>query len=397
MARNGKIARLPLGIRNALNERLQNGEMGKPLLDWLNHLPIVIEVLEEEFEGLPINKQSLSAWRRGGYQEWLRHQESRKLVREMTEQAGELETEANERSVADALAALMAVELARTIRGLLQEEPDLKQRWKRLQEAMPQLAQLRRADHRAARLRMEEENWMRERERQERADEESELAKAKKKAIASITAPLRRPTLVEAFGGGEKGEKLTDCILEIQSVEIPRRRDEFDGVGEDPPSRGRSRLRADPPAFARTLRRGKTARQDGAAGEDPPSRGRFGAAGEGENEVGSGSVRVSQGEKKKTEDPPTRKRSRLRADPPAFARTLRRGKTARQDGVASGKTGGGERVRNENGKTGKRENVKGAVEEVATAQPSEPVGQTKGARKEHQESEETALAMLVKS
>jgi hypothetical protein len=54
-------------------------------------------------------------------------------------------------------------------------------------------------------------------------------------------------------------------------------------------------------------------------------------------------------------------------------------------------------VRNENGKTGKRENVKGAVEEVATAQPSEPVGQTKGARKEHQESEETALAMLVKS
>jgi hypothetical protein len=348
MARNGKIARLPLGIRNALNERLQNGEMGQPLLDWLNHLPQVIEVLEDDFEGLPINKQSLSDWRRGGYQEWLRHQEARELVREMGEQAGELETAADEQRVADALAALMAVELARTIRGLLQEEPDLKQRWKRLREAMPQLAQLRRADHRAARLWMEEENWMRERERQQRADEETELAKAKKKAIASITAPLRRPTLVEAFGGGEKGEKLADCILEIQSVEIPRRRDEFDGVGEDPPSRGRSRLRADPPAFARTLRRGKTARQDGAAGED-----------EGENEVESGSVRVGQGEKKKTEDPPTRKRSRLRADPPAFAqtlppsrrpsrlradppafaRTLRRGKTARQDGVASGKTG----------------------------------------------------------
>jgi hypothetical protein len=328
MARNGKIARLPLHIRNGLNERLQNGEMGKPLLDWLNQEPEVKEVLKDQFEGRPINKQSLSDWRRGGYQEWLRHQEARDMVREMAEQAGELETEADEQRVADSLGLLMAVELARTIRGLLGQEPDLKERWKRLREAMPQLAQLRRADHRAARLRMEEENWMRERERQERADEETELAKAKKKAIASITAPLRRPTLVEAFGGGEKGEKLADCILEIQSVEIPRRRDEFDGVGEDPPSRGRSRLRADPPAFARTLRRGKT---------------------------------------------------------------------ARQDGVASGKTGGGERVRNENGKTGKRENVKGAVEEVATAQPSEPVGQTKGARKEHQESEETALAMLVKS
>ena len=36
MTRNGKIARLPVFIRNQLNERLQNGEESKELVRWLN-------------------------------------------------------------------------------------------------------------------------------------------------------------------------------------------------------------------------------------------------------------------------------------------------------------------------------------------------------------------------
>ncbi|MGO8696966.1 MAG: hypothetical protein ACLQVY_04515 [Limisphaerales bacterium] len=41
MTRNGKIARLPLAIRQQLNQRLQNGELAQDLLSWLNHLPEV--------------------------------------------------------------------------------------------------------------------------------------------------------------------------------------------------------------------------------------------------------------------------------------------------------------------------------------------------------------------
>ena len=37
--RNGKIARLPLEIREQLNRRLDDGEQGQPDLDWLNALP----------------------------------------------------------------------------------------------------------------------------------------------------------------------------------------------------------------------------------------------------------------------------------------------------------------------------------------------------------------------
>jgi hypothetical protein len=41
MTHNGKIARLPLAIRQQLNLRLQNGEMAQDLLSWLNQLPEV--------------------------------------------------------------------------------------------------------------------------------------------------------------------------------------------------------------------------------------------------------------------------------------------------------------------------------------------------------------------
>ena len=69
--RKGKIAGLPEEIREALNERLENGEEGKALLNWLNGLPEVKHYLAAEFEGAPILEQNLSAWRKGGYADWL--------------------------------------------------------------------------------------------------------------------------------------------------------------------------------------------------------------------------------------------------------------------------------------------------------------------------------------
>ena len=49
--RRGKIARLPLAVREELNSRLRNGEPGKDLVLWLNSLPAVQEVLAAQFQG----------------------------------------------------------------------------------------------------------------------------------------------------------------------------------------------------------------------------------------------------------------------------------------------------------------------------------------------------------
>lgn len=75
MTRIGKIARLPCDIRDQLNRRLQNGEPGRSLVAWLNSLPEVRRVLLEGFEGRPINEPNLSAWKCGGYLDWMLKQE----------------------------------------------------------------------------------------------------------------------------------------------------------------------------------------------------------------------------------------------------------------------------------------------------------------------------------
>src|SRR6185503_14024333 len=63
-ARNGKIARLPFAIRQAVNEML---------LDGLNYRQIVSQLAHLGYPGM--RPQNLSEWRKGGYQDWLERQE----------------------------------------------------------------------------------------------------------------------------------------------------------------------------------------------------------------------------------------------------------------------------------------------------------------------------------
>ncbi len=72
--RNGKIARLPKQVRHDLNGRLEDGEPGKQLVEWLNGLPEVQGVLQLRFGGRPISEQNLSERKQGSYQEWLKLQ-----------------------------------------------------------------------------------------------------------------------------------------------------------------------------------------------------------------------------------------------------------------------------------------------------------------------------------
>ncbi len=61
--RNGKIARLPLAVREELNLRLRDGEEGVDLVVWLNSLPEVRQVLAAKFKGQPIAENNLANWK----------------------------------------------------------------------------------------------------------------------------------------------------------------------------------------------------------------------------------------------------------------------------------------------------------------------------------------------
>ena len=53
--RRGKIARLPLAVREELNTRLRDGEEGKQLVLWLNGLPAILEMSPELIAALQDN------------------------------------------------------------------------------------------------------------------------------------------------------------------------------------------------------------------------------------------------------------------------------------------------------------------------------------------------------
>jgi hypothetical protein len=67
------IANLPPQIRDELNYRINDGDQGIELVEWLNSKPEVAEVVNKLFDGTPITEQNLSEWRKRGYQKWLAH------------------------------------------------------------------------------------------------------------------------------------------------------------------------------------------------------------------------------------------------------------------------------------------------------------------------------------
>jgi hypothetical protein len=175
VTRNGKIARLPYSLRDILNCRLHNGESGTKLVKWLNGLEDVQEVLADEFGGRPINEQNLSEWKQGGFEDWLRHQETREWVQKLADESADLEEVAGDLSVADRLAPPLAVLLGRWIHEVAARAQNDPEQRKALLAIAREVAELRRSDHTAERLRIERERW--DAEQQEKENEELEKLK----------------------------------------------------------------------------------------------------------------------------------------------------------------------------------------------------------------------------
>jgi len=165
-AGNGKIARLPFEVRDQLNRRLRNGEKGTPLLDWLNALPEVRAVVAAEFKGRPVRNQNLSEWRKAGHQDWLNTQEALGQVRDSVSEARELAS-VTDGALGDRLAVLLIARYVLAARKLGGDD------MKSLHELCDHLAALRRGDHAAGWLHIEQERLAD--ERKERDQDLNEL------------------------------------------------------------------------------------------------------------------------------------------------------------------------------------------------------------------------------
>ena len=180
MTHNGKIGRLPHNIREELNQRLENGQSARPILQWLNALPEVQDVLASRFSGSRISEQNLTNWRQGGYLQWLKQQERREIVRELTENAADLAADSGGVEVANHLFAVLVAELAAAARDALAATTNPAELCALLQQILQTLARVRRQDYLAGRLAIDRE--LRERDRPQEKEEAEEREEEKRES-----------------------------------------------------------------------------------------------------------------------------------------------------------------------------------------------------------------------
>jgi hypothetical protein len=209
-ARNGKIARLPRQIRNELNQRLERSEPGPKLLAWLNALPEVKELLEDEFDGVPISKQNLSEWRQGGFQEWLGRCELCGQALDLREVGQDVEEEIWQGVLADDAATVLAIRFG-TLLSKWNGEVDEKfeARARVLNQIGRTVIQLQRGTHRSRR----EDFELDQKRKEEVKREEEEMQEQLTRPIFDM---VKARALATMFGGGKEGQKIAEYVLAIR-------------------------------------------------------------------------------------------------------------------------------------------------------------------------------------
>jgi hypothetical protein len=206
-----------------LNHRLDDGEQGKQLVEWLNSLPEAQAVVKGAFGGRPVSEQDLSEWKQGGYRDWQKQQERRELVRQWTEDAKDLEGVAGGVAFSSGLSMLLLVELAQAVRDVLEQTTDAGTRLERLQEVARRFAQLRREESNAERAQMARERW----------DQEQAKAEERKRATGALMplqALLIQQCYLEMFS--RAGE--TSRAAAVDFGETPLDRGQSCAAGENP-------------------------------------------------------------------------------------------------------------------------------------------------------------------
>jgi hypothetical protein len=222
MARNGKIARLPQAVRSQLNSRLQDGNDGKHILKWLNSLPEVRKVLQETFDGHPVNDQNLSDWRQGGFQEWLACQDIAAQAAQLAANRDELQRLAPGQSPAELLAAALTFRCNALLAGQPAElDPSALAQLRALGHLCQAAVKVLREEHNAARLKMETERWELERERLRAENQEAEKRRLRAALGAKFWTMMKIGEWHNKLGGGPRAAIVAGILREIEMCQDP--------------------------------------------------------------------------------------------------------------------------------------------------------------------------------
>ena len=230
--RNGKIAKLPDTMREELNLRMENGEEGPKLLEWLNGLPEAQERLKESFGGVPISKQNLCEWRQGGFREWQIRRELVDHACQLSESASDLEDVVDTPFLGGDLVAILAARYAALLNTWDGEaDPEFEEKLRLMRGLAQDIALIQRTMQRATNHKTEFEQQLENRHRRE-------IEEMKEKTLAPFWAMLNRNSIEAAFGGSEAGKKVADIMTAIE-YDLPWPKD-AKGDQPDQPSQTQS-------------------------------------------------------------------------------------------------------------------------------------------------------------
>jgi hypothetical protein len=192
MQRKDKIARLPLPLRTQINLRLAAQQDGAELLAWLNAIPGLPDLLAAEFAGEPVSQQNLDEWRQGGFREWYAQREMFDEARELAADAGPVAGNPSH-ELTEHLAAALAAKFAGLLAGWDgTEDPAFDAKLRVLTKFNQNLTLLRRMNHSATRLRMEQAPFEREEQRLAAAAAyEAERSKERQQVFEQMMARKR--------------------------------------------------------------------------------------------------------------------------------------------------------------------------------------------------------------
>ncbi len=190
ITRKGKIARLPEGVLEELNRRLDEGESGVQLVEWLNQLPEVKQVLDAEFDGRPISEMNISDWKQGGFIDWQTQREMMAGVEKLRADGKALSEASAE--VADDMQAVVLARYANIIHGATGElSKEMEGQLKYLSKSLRDLVRFRRCRQAERRTDIQEETLELKRQKTEEGQRKvfMELVKDPK-ILAKITPKM---------------------------------------------------------------------------------------------------------------------------------------------------------------------------------------------------------------
>jgi hypothetical protein len=204
MALLSKISQLPKSIRDQLNERLENGQLGPEILPWLNSQPETLKLCAEKFKGIEVSDQNLSTWRETGYYHWQEGQKRAHHLRRLTETAIELGE--NSHKLLAGGGAIAAGHIMEILEGLdLDSQKDLlSEKPESLTELLDKLAKLTAAQTMQARLQLDHEKHDTAKDKLTLDREKFEVAQAK--AVLKYAQSSEVQSIVK--GSGSNADKI---------------------------------------------------------------------------------------------------------------------------------------------------------------------------------------------